>query len=200
MLIPLIRLSILLLCLCFWFVPVMPSLAEPHPPSLLLAVEDLPSGFMQVPATEVAGCQPQGDQGELAAFVLQRGQATEEAICMSAFWITAQAANQAQANLMRQMIDTLLDNPQAMIEQTAPGTTTGVEVLPDLPAIGDAVMGFAKPEANQRIETILFRRGDVLASIAVHYQNAVPPAVAATTIATQLDRHLLPLANSEGTA
>lgn len=157
----------------------------------LLSVADLPAGFIQVPVAEVEGCQPQGDHGELAAFVFQQTAMPHTSICLSAFLLTEKASNSSQASLMREMMDALLENPEALIEQAQNQTEAAAEVeVLHLSPVGDKAMGFAKQDGQQRSETLVFRRGDILASIAVHYDNAAAPAVSLNKIATELDQHI----------
>ncbi|NJO40630.1 MAG: hypothetical protein HC769_19290 [Cyanobacteria bacterium CRU_2_1] len=163
-------------------------------PSMLLSVQDLPTGFTQVPASDVEGCQPQGDHGELAAFVLRENVTLSESICISVFLLTEQAANESQAALMRQMVDTVLDHPQAMIEQTGAQKAIDVNVLSPLPSVGDKVAGFTKQDESQRHETLLFRRGDFVASVAIHYKDGTFPAASLEAIATNLDERIRQLA------
>ena len=162
-------------------------------PVELLSASELPAGFVQVPVAEVEGCQPQGDHGKLVAFVFQQAAMPRTSICLSAFLLTERAANPSEATLMRQMMDTLLENPQALIEQAQSqiemGAGTEIEVL-HLPRVGNKAMGFAKQDGQQRDETLVFRRGDMLASVATHYEDAAAPAVELIQIATQLDQHL----------
>lgn len=175
----------LILCLSIGFIPMGPAVAS-RP--MVLTVEDLPMGFTPISPTEIEGCQPQGDHGELAAFVSQPANQPQTSICMSSFLLTEQAANEAQAALMRQMMDAILDNPQAMTEQAA--TNAGVEVLSHPPQVGDKATGFAKQDGHQRYETLLFRRGDILSSIAIHYDDSAFPAISLSTVAHRLDQHL----------
>lgn len=175
--------------------PIAPAYgASPSANSLLLSVQELPAGFTAIPAAEMAGCQAQGDHGELAAFAFQQGSLSIASLCLSAFRITEQAANEAQATLMRQMMDTLLDNPAAMIEQSNSANSNedlkGIEVLSSLTGIGDKATGFAKQTDTQRDETVLFRRGDYLASLTLHRETATSPISDLASIATQLDHHL----------
>lgn len=161
--------------------------------SLLLSVQELPAGFTAIPASEMAGCQAQGDHGELAAFAFRQGSLSIASLCLSAFRITEQAANEAQATLMRQMIDTLLDNPQAMIDPSSAANSTeeltNIEVS-TLTGIGDKATGFAKQTGIQQDETVLFRQGDYLASLTLHRETATSPIPDLASIAMQLDHHL----------
>lgn len=165
-------------------------------PRLQMSLENLPAGAIEVPAPQVEGCQPQGDHGQLKAFQIQAGEQVTESICLSAFVLTEQAENEWQASAMRQMFDQILSDPEAMIVQTGAAPAAGVEVLSPLPPVGEKAAGFMQRDRGQRHEILIFRRGDVVSSVAIHYADGKSPAVPLSTVAAQLDRQLAQSAGS----
>lgn len=189
------KLWVLLACLALaggiWLVPAGSIAAVAvFPEPSLLSLQDLPTGFVAVPPAEIEGCRPQGDRGDLAAFVLKTGQHLQESICLSSFLLTEQAANPSQAALMRQMFDAILDHPESMVEQTG-APQGGVSVLSPVSGLGDKAAGFRQQTDDRQHEILLFRRGDFFGSVAVDYPTGTVPPAILQSIAGKLDRRLM---------
>ncbi|MBD3881904.1 hypothetical protein IFO70_09070 [Phormidium tenue FACHB-886] len=183
-----IALSLLILT-SIWVLPTQGASAAP-----LLTLEDLPAGFAPASTAEASGCQM---SGEAIAFVFRSSQLTE-LVCTSSFSLAAATENELQQEMMRQVVDSLLQNPQAFVEQADPTHTKALEIL-DAKEIGDIATGFSLVEPGiGRTEIVLFRRGDFLNSVLVRYEANQTPIASLTTIAHLLDQRtssLLP-ANS----
>jgi hypothetical protein len=180
----------ILVCLWVWLFPGLPTDAAPSESNILFSVNDLPTGFVAVPATEITDCEPQAEHAKLAAFVFKQGEAINETICISSFELTEHAANESQAGLMRQMMDTILDHPQALIEQALSQQSIDAQLSSQRSNIGDKAASFIMHDGNWHHEILLFRRGDFLSSIAVRYPDAVVPTVSLSAIAMLLDQHV----------
>ncbi len=174
-------LIVLLVSLCFWLVQ-SPSVLAATTPRLTLA--DLPAGFVLASKSEAQSCQMAGDR---VAFV-RRSPDSTELVCASSFSLAATTENALQVEMVRQVFDSILQNPQTLVEQADPTHTKVLEIL-DLAGIGDRSTGFSTVEAGiGRTEVLLFRRGDFINSVLVRYPADQPPIAPLKTVAEQLDQ------------
>jgi hypothetical protein len=176
--------------LSLWTVQIPSALASPHPlatslPRLTLA--DLPSGFVPASEAEAQSCQM---TGERVAFV-QRSPDSAELVCASAFSLVATTENALQVEMVRKVFDSILQNPQALVEQADPDHTKALEIL-DLAGIGDRSTGFSTVEAGiGRTEVLLFRRGDIINSVLIRYDPDRKPIAPLKAVAQRLDQQAI---------
>jgi hypothetical protein len=174
-------LIVLLASVGIWAVQIPDALATalPH-----LTLADLPAGFVQASEAEAQSCQM---AGERVAFVL-RSPDSAELVCASTFSLAATTENALQVEMVRQVFDSILQNPQALVEQADPGHTKALEIL-ELAGIGDRATGFSTVEAGiGRTEVLLFRRGDFINSVLIRYDPDRTPIALLKTIAQRLDQ------------
>ena len=173
------RLIVLLVSLCVCLVQSPSALAATTP---RLSLADLPAGFVSASKEEAQSCQMAGDR---VAFVLRSPQAAE-LVCASSFSLATE--NGLQVEMVRQVFDSILQNPQTLVEQADPTHTKALEILA-LMGIGDRSTGFSTVEAGiGRTEVLLFRRGDFMNSVLVRYPADQPPIAPLKTVAERLDR------------
>jgi hypothetical protein len=172
-------LIVLLVSLCVWLMQPPSALAATMP---RLSLADLPTGFVSASQEEAQSCQMAGDR---VAFVL-RSPAAAELVCAASFSLATE--NGLQVEMVRQVFDSILQNPQTLVEQADPTQTKALEIL-DLAGIGDCSTGFSTVEAGVgRTEVLLFRRGDFINSVLVRYPADQPPIAPLRTVAERLDR------------
>ena len=174
-------LIVLLVSLCVWLVQSPSALAATTP---RLSLADLPAGFVSASKEEAQSCEMAGDR---VAFVLRSPQAAE-LVCAASFSLAATTENGLQVEMVRQVFDSILQNPQTLVEQADPTHTKALEIL-ELAGIGDCSTGFSTVEAGMgRTEVLLFRRGDFMNSVLVRYPADQPPIAPLKTVAERLDQ------------
>jgi hypothetical protein len=148
----------------------------------------LPSGFAPASETEVASCSM---AGEVSAFVLKQGEHLSELVCVSSFSIAAASGNPAQVEMIRQIYDAILKNPQALVEQAKTMGAEDITILQDLNGIGELATGFSKIEDGiGQTEVMLFRRGNVINSALIRYEVGQTPVLSLQHLARMLDQHV----------
>ncbi|MBF2073998.1 MAG: hypothetical protein IGS50_09595 [Synechococcales cyanobacterium C42_A2020_086] len=169
--------------------PVAGSVGEiPATANPFVQLQDLPSGFAPASETEVASCSM---AGEVSAFVLKQGEHLSELVCVSSFSIAAASENPAQVEMIRQIYDAILKNPQALVEQAKTMGAEDITILQDLNGIGELATGFSKIEDGiGQTEVMLFRRGNVINSALIRYEVGQTPVLSLQHLARMLDQHV----------
>ena len=174
----------LIASLCLWLVPFSSALAASLPQ---LTLADLPAGFVPASETEAQSCQM---TGKGVAFV-RRSPEAAELVCASSFSLAATTENALQVKMVRKVFDSILQNPQALVEQADPDRTKALEIL-DLAEIGDRSAGFSTVEDGiGRTEVLLFRRGDFINSVLIRYDANRSPIAPLKTVAQRLDQQAI---------
>jgi hypothetical protein len=179
-------------CGCLLILPANAmAVNQPYP---LLTLTDLPSGFAQASSEEASSCQM---AGAIAAFAYKQDTQLTELICVSTFSLSTSAQAELPPETMQQMFDSILQHPEALIQQAnsqANSTdTTGVEILA-LEGIGEVATGFSKTEAGiGRTEIVLFRRGNWMTSVLVRCAVGQEPIAPLPYVARQVDQRVAQL-------
>jgi hypothetical protein len=177
-------------CGCFLILPANAmAVNQPYP---LLTLTDLPSGFAQASSEEASSCQM---AGAIAAFAYKQDAQLTELI--STFSLATSAQPELPPETMQQMFDSILQHPEALIQQANSQAnsmdTTGVEILA-LEDIGEVATGFSKTEAGiGRTEVVLFRRGNWITSVLVRCTVGQEPIAPLPYVARQVDQRVAQL-------
>lgn len=186
-------LIVFLVSFSIWLSPQLPASAT-HPGSHpLLSLEDLPSFFTPASEAEVSGCRM---AGEVSGFVFKQASHLMELVCVASFPLGTGAETPEQIEMVHQVFDAILADPQAFVAQANAVEVQGIEVLESLAGIGEVATGFSKTEVGiGRTEIILFRRGDLFNSVLVRYPAGQEPIVPLQAIARKVDRRAIEMTN-----
>lgn len=178
----------LLLCCCMAFTFPLAAIASDLNGDRFFNLADLPTEFEMASEVEAESCQMAGKK---SAFVLKRQSQLVELICVSSFSLAAATEDSAQIEMVQQVYDAILQNPQALVEQAQSMGVEGVQTLTQLQDIGEVATGFSKTEAEiGQTEVALFRRGDRINSVLVRYPTGREPLIPLKTVARKLDRRI----------
>lgn len=150
----------------------------------LITLDDLPSGFVTASEAEVENCPGGGGQD---IFVLREEAQIIESICVSSFSLTAAIDNEGGVEMTQSFFDAILQHPEELLKQAKPEDIAGVEILVNLPILGDTAAGFTKAEGVTRSDFAIFRRGDTINSVVVSYTSGKAPVIALQDVASKLD-------------
>jgi hypothetical protein len=177
-----------ILCCCMVLTFPLQATALDATPNQFFSLGDLPREFEVASEAEAESCQM---AGEKSAFVLKQQAQLVELICVASFSLAARAENAAQVEMVQQVYDAILQNPQALVEQAQSMGVEGVQTLTQLQDIGEVATGFSKIEAGiGQTEVALFRRGDMINSVLVRYATGQEPLIPLKTVARKLDRRV----------
>ncbi|HEY9643452.1 MAG TPA: hypothetical protein V6C57_23390 [Coleofasciculaceae cyanobacterium] len=184
-------LAAIVLPFCLWLGLLLPADAAVQLPPPLLTLTDLPAGFAPASAEEASSCQM---AGAIAAFAYRQGTQLTELICVSSFSLAPVAEQPVPPETLQQLFDSILQHPEALIQQANAADTAGLEILKTLEGIGEVATGFSKTEAGiGRTEVALFRRGDWINSVLVRDAVGQAPIASLASVARQVDQHVAQL-------
>lgn len=162
----------------------------------LIALDDLPSGFIAASASEAEDCQWEGTKD---VFVLKKGGQVIESICVTSSSLKNGTDNELGLEMAEAFFDAMLQNPKELMKQANPEDIAGVEILTNLPPVGDAIAAFTKAAGVERSDFAIFRRGDIINSLAVSYVSGKTPAMSLQDLASKVDQRVVALSESRAT-
>lgn len=172
-----------------WLSPQLPTPAAYADSMPLLSLEDLPSFFAPASEAEISSCRM---TGEIFGFVFKQSSKLMELVCVASFPLGVGAETPEQVEMVHQVFDAILADPQAFVAQANAVEVQGIEVLDSLTGIGEAATGFSKAEAEiGQTEIGLFRRGDLFNSVLIRYPVGQEPIVPLQAIARKVDKHAI---------
>lgn len=160
----------------------------------LITLDDLPSGFVAASEAEVETCPQTGEQD---VFVLREEEQIIESICVSSSSLTAGINNEWGVEMTHSLFDAILQHPEELLKQAKAEDVAGVEILANLPVLGDIATGFTKAEGATRSDFAIFRRGDAINSVAVRYASGKAPVIALQDVASKLDKRVAAVFESQ---
>jgi hypothetical protein len=182
----LITLAILLSCI-FTF----PTLNQPawavNPPTPLLTLDDLPTGFTEYSGPAIGNCTSSKSQGN--AFALKKDTELIELVCVSSVPLShIFGDSQPNSPLGIAFIDALLSNPDTLTQVLGQEKPTDIEFL-ELSEVGDSAIGFRGTiKTIGNTDVAIFRRGKTFNTVYIIHPNHKTPLTSLQTIASKLDQ------------
>jgi hypothetical protein len=158
-------------------------------------LEDLPAGFVEIPATDMASAL-EGAQGESgfdyeAFFMFMNPQGYEIVLGFTA--VLTNTLGQTSA-------DMALSNPDLLMSSIVSGISGGADVIEQKPLtgldnIGDASTGISMladiQGTRMRFDIALFRQDTVLGILMIMYQDGVTPSVSIQDLTHVFDQRVI---------